>query len=81
MIFRLSSDLFHDRRPLAVAVWLGVAVVGCGGETSKDPACGGVEACGGDLTGNWKVTLECAIVEPSSPLLNGGPRFPMPARE
>ena len=57
-------------RLLTAAAWFGAAMAGCGGETSSGPACGGVDACGGDLTGDWKVTLECAAVAPSSPILS-----------
>jgi hypothetical protein len=70
MVLRLSFDAVHRGRFHAVAVWFCAAVVGCGGQTSNAAACGEVNACGGDLTGNWKVSLDCAAVAPSSPLLS-----------
>lgn len=54
-----------------VAAGVAVLTSGCGGETSHQSQCGAIDACGGNLTGSWKVTGICASISPGSTLAAG----------
>ncbi len=61
----------HSQWGFMVATGIAIVASGCGGETSKASQCGSIDACGGDLTGSWKVTAICASVSPGSALTAG----------
>jgi hypothetical protein len=68
----------HSQWGFIIAAGIAVFATGCGGETSKASQCGAIDACGGDLTGSWKVTGICASISPGS-MLTAGQSTSLPA--